>query len=82
MMTPPRVLIVWNSFTWQTERVAEATADVFRKRGCEVRLAAVEFTDERYVKQLSTFPFSNVYFFGSRSLPRRLQTHCSSRHRC
>jgi menaquinone-dependent protoporphyrinogen IX oxidase len=57
----PRVLIVYYSFTQQARRVAEATADVLRDRGCEVRLAAIEFTDERYADRFSNFPFRRVY---------------------
>ena len=44
----PRVLILYYSFTNQTEHVAEAMGDVFGQCGCEVRLCRIEFIDERY----------------------------------
>jgi hypothetical protein len=58
----PSVLIIYYSFTQQARRVAEATADVLRDRGCEVRLAAIEFTDDRYADRFSRFPFRRVYY--------------------
>jgi flavodoxin len=62
MTASPKVLIIYYSYTQQTRRVADAAAEVFRQRGCEVRLAGVEFIDERYRKQFSVFPFGRVYF--------------------
>jgi flavodoxin len=43
-----RVLILYYSFTNQTQRVAEAMGEVFRERDCEVELCNIEFVDERY----------------------------------
>ena len=43
----PSVLFVFYSHTQQSLRVAEAMAGVLRERGCEVRLAGIEFTDPR-----------------------------------
>jgi menaquinone-dependent protoporphyrinogen IX oxidase len=57
----PTVLIVYYSYTQQTRRVAEATADTLRERGCEVTLAAIEFTDHRYKERFSQFPFRHLY---------------------
>lgn len=44
----PRVLILYYSFTNQTEHVAEAMGDVFGQLDCDVRLCKIEFVDERY----------------------------------
>jgi menaquinone-dependent protoporphyrinogen IX oxidase len=71
--TKPRVLIVYYSFTQQARRVAEATADVLRDRGCEVRLAAIEFTDDRYADRFSRFPFRRVYYDLLTMLPAQLR---------
>jgi menaquinone-dependent protoporphyrinogen IX oxidase len=68
-----RVLIVYYSFTQQARRVAEATADVLRDRGCEVRLAAIEFTDDRYADRFSRFPFRRVYYDLFTMLPAQLR---------
>jgi hypothetical protein len=57
----PRVLLVFYSYTFQSRRVAEMMADVFRERGCDVQLAAVEFTDPRYAERFSRFPLRHVY---------------------
>jgi menaquinone-dependent protoporphyrinogen IX oxidase len=72
MTTPPKVLIVYYSYTQQTRLVAEAAAEVFRLRACEVRLAAIEFTEERYVKQFTVFPFRHVYIDLFKMLPAHL----------
>ena len=44
----PSVLFVYFTYTKQTLKVVEAMAEVLRGRGCDVRLAAIEFTDPRY----------------------------------
>jgi flavodoxin len=43
-----RVLILYYSFTNQTQRVAEAMGEVFRELDCEVELCNIEFVDEHY----------------------------------
>ena len=57
----PSVLIVYYSYTQQTRRVAEEMAGVFRGRGCAVDLAAIEFTDPRYVKRFKEFPMPRPF---------------------
>lgn len=57
----PRVLLVFYSYTQQSRKVAETMADVFRERGCDVRLAAIEFTDPRYADRFTRFPLRHVY---------------------
>jgi hypothetical protein len=56
----PRVLFVYFTFTKQAQRVCDAMTDVLRGRGCDVTLAPIEFTDPRYSKPLSTFPFRHA----------------------
>jgi hypothetical protein len=58
-MTPshsPSVLFVYYTYTQQTLKVVEAMAEVLRERGCQVQLAAIEFTDPRYAKRFEVFP--------------------------
>ncbi len=69
----PRVLIVYYSHTHQARRVAEAMAKVLRDRVCTVQLAAIKFTDERYVKRFSGFPFRHVYRDLFSMLPAQLR---------
>jgi flavodoxin len=47
----PRVLLVYYTYRQQTKLVAEAIADVLRDRGCEVRPAAIGFTDKRWAER-------------------------------
>jgi len=46
----PAVLFVYYTFTQQTLKVAEEMAGVLRRRGCDVHLAAIEFTDPQGVQ--------------------------------
>ncbi len=52
----PRVLILYYSFTNQTQRVAEAMGEVFRELDCEVDLCNIEFVDQRYRIELPFRP--------------------------
>ena len=52
----PRVLVVYYTLTKQSGRVADAMAEAFEARGCDVSKALIEFTDERWVPKLSEFP--------------------------
>jgi hypothetical protein len=58
----PRVLFVYYSHTQQAQRVCDAMADVMRERGCDVFKASIEFTEPRYAKKFSTFPFRHAVF--------------------
>jgi menaquinone-dependent protoporphyrinogen IX oxidase len=60
-VTGPRVLFVYFTYTQQSVKVAEAMADVLRRRGCDVRLAAIELTDSRYAERFSRFPLRHPY---------------------
>ena len=57
----PRVLLLYYSYTGQTQKVLEAAADVFRERGAEVYRAPIEFTDPRYAERFSRFPMRSVW---------------------
>jgi menaquinone-dependent protoporphyrinogen IX oxidase len=58
---PPRVLLVYYSYTGQSLKVLEAAAEVFSERGCDVAKASIEFTDERYAEKFSRFPMRRVW---------------------
>jgi len=54
--TTPSVLLIYFSYTRQTEKVMEAMASVLRAHGCDTTLAAIEFTDPRYQNRFKQFP--------------------------
>jgi menaquinone-dependent protoporphyrinogen IX oxidase len=58
---PPRVLLLYYSYTGQSQRVLEAAGAVFAKRGAEVHEAAITFTDHRYAQRFSRFPMRRVW---------------------
>ena len=57
--TKPRVLVVYFTLTKQAGRVADAMAQAFEARGCDVTKASIEFTDERWVPHLSQLPMKH-----------------------
>lgn len=57
----PRILCIYYSYTKQTLKVTEAMAEVLRDRGCEVQLAAIEFTDSRYTPRFREFPMPHPF---------------------
>jgi len=57
----PSVLFVYYTYTQQTLRVVNTMADVLREGGCEVNLAAVEFTDPRYADRFNEFPMPHPF---------------------
>ena len=59
--TGPRILFVYYTYTQQSRKVAEAMAEELRERGCDVRQAAIEFTDKRWAERFSRFPLRHVY---------------------
>jgi multimeric flavodoxin WrbA len=56
-----RVLLLYYSYTGQSLKVLEAAGEEFAARGCEVRKAAIEFTDKRYSERFSRFPMRRVW---------------------
>jgi menaquinone-dependent protoporphyrinogen IX oxidase len=69
----PRVLIVYFTYTQQSLKVAEAMAEGFRERGCEVRLAGIEFTDKRYAERFTRFPLRHAYLDIFGMMPAQLR---------
>jgi menaquinone-dependent protoporphyrinogen IX oxidase len=57
----PSVLFVYYTYTQQTLKVVEAMAEVLRGHGCDVNLAAIEFTDLRYEKRFEEFPMPRPF---------------------
>jgi menaquinone-dependent protoporphyrinogen IX oxidase len=72
-VTKPSVLFVYYTYTQQTRKVAEAMAEVLRGRGCEVHLAAIEFTDPRYEKRFSQFPMPRPFLEVVAMIPAELR---------
>ncbi len=70
---PPQVLLVYYTFTQQTLRVVAAMAEILRQRGCDVRLAAIEFTDTRYMERFTRFPLRHAVFDILGMLPAQLR---------
>ena len=58
---PPRILLLYYSYTGQSQKVLEAAGEVFRARGCEVHKGEIEFTDHRYAEKFSRFPMRRVW---------------------
>lgn len=69
----PRVLVVYYSYTQQSRRVADVLAEVFRARGFDVQLAAIEFTDVRYAPQFARLPLRHAYLDVFRMLVPQLR---------
>jgi menaquinone-dependent protoporphyrinogen IX oxidase len=69
----PRVLIVYFTYTQQNLKVAEAMADVFRERGCDVRLASIELTDSRWAERFTRFPLRHAYLDIFGMMPAQLR---------
>jgi len=59
--TSHRVLIVYYTYTQQALKVAEAMAETFRGRGCDVSLAKIELTDKRWADRFTRFPLKHAY---------------------
>ena len=71
--TKPRVLLLYYTYTQQNRKVAEAMAEVFAQRGCDVTQAAIEFTDQRYVERFSRFPLRHRIFDIVGMLPAQMR---------
>ena len=52
----PRVLIVYYTFSKQTERVADVVASTLDGRGADVSKARIELTDPRWAKRFEKVP--------------------------
>ena len=71
--TKPKVLLVYYTLTKQTGRVADAMAQAFEARGCDVAKGSIEFTDERWVPHLSQFPMKRPIRQLASILPAQLR---------
>ena len=69
----PRVLFVYFTYTQQSLKVAEAMADALRERGCDVRLAGIELTDQRYAERFTRFPLRHAFLDIFGMLPAQLR---------
>jgi hypothetical protein len=69
----PRVLFIYYSYTKQALTVSDVMAAVFRERGWDVELAAIEFTDARYAERFSRFPLKHAYLDIVGMLPAQLR---------
>ncbi len=69
----PSVLFVYYTYTQQTLKVVDAMADVLRNRGCEVTLAAIEFTDPRYESSFKEFPMPHPFLEVLGMIPAELR---------
>jgi menaquinone-dependent protoporphyrinogen IX oxidase len=58
---PMRILLVYYTYTGQSQKVLKAAAEVFRERGCEVHEARIEFTDARFAERFTRFPMRHVW---------------------
>jgi menaquinone-dependent protoporphyrinogen IX oxidase len=58
---PPRILLLYYSYTGQSHKVLEVAGEVLRSRGCDVREAEIKFTDQRYGEKFSRFPMRRVW---------------------
>jgi hypothetical protein len=71
--TKPRVLFVYYTYTQQSQRVAEAMAEVLRERGSDVRLASLEFTDKRWAERFTRMPLRHAIFDVVGMLPAQVR---------
>ncbi len=69
----PSVLLVYFTYTQQTLKVVRAMGDVLRDSGCDVSLAAIEFTDPRYAERFKTFPMSRPFLEVVGMIPAELR---------
>jgi menaquinone-dependent protoporphyrinogen IX oxidase len=69
----PSALFVYYTYTQQTLKVVEAMAGVLRGRGCDVSLAAIEFTDPRYEKRFKEFPMPRPFLEVVAMIPAELR---------
>jgi menaquinone-dependent protoporphyrinogen IX oxidase len=69
----PDVLLVYFTYTQQTRRVADVMADTLRGRGCDVRQAVIEFTDDRWAERFTRFPLRHAWLDVLGMLPAQIR---------
>jgi menaquinone-dependent protoporphyrinogen IX oxidase len=57
----PRVLLVYYTYTQQSRRIADVMEEALHARGCDVRQAAIEFTDKRWSERFTRLPLRHPY---------------------
>src|SRR5690625_377878 len=57
----PRVLLLYYSYTGQSQKVLAAAGEGFTERGWEVHEASIDFTDPRYCEPFTRFPMRRVW---------------------
>ncbi|MBS9535243.1 flavodoxin family protein [Mycobacterium sp. M1] len=58
---PPRILLLYYSYSGQSRKMLQAAGEVFAERGCEVVEAPIEFTDPQYSPRFAQFPLHRVW---------------------
>lgn len=56
LQTKPKVLVVYWTFSKNTERVADVIGETLEDRGADVTKVSIEFTDKRWAKRFETIP--------------------------
>ena len=69
----PSVLMVYFSYTHQTEKVMEEMAEVLRGQGISITLAPIAFTDPRYEKRFQRFPMPKPFLEVIAMIPAELR---------
>jgi len=69
----PRVLLVYYSYTGQTEKVIATIEGQLESRGCDVHRASIAFTDPRYTKRFSEFPMPRPFLEVLGMIPAELK---------
>ena len=59
--SPPRVLLLYYSYTGQSHKVLEAAGEVFRERGCEVQRGRDRVHRSAVLRRFSRFPMRRVW---------------------
>lgn len=72
----PKVLLLYYSFTGQSQKVMEAAGAAFSAAGCEVAEARIEFTDPRYAQRFDRFPMRRVWPDMLSVLPAQVRRAC------
>ncbi len=73
MPAKPRALVVYWTFSKQTERVADVVAQTLEERGVDVTRARIEFTDKRWAKRFEKVPMRFPIFHIVGMLPAQIR---------
>jgi len=73
LLSRPRVLILYYTYTQQSKLVAEVMAEALRQRGCDVHQAAIGFTDKRWAERFTRLPMKHALLDVVGMLPAQLR---------